>query len=201
MDNASDYGSEDSSFDSWLARSASFASLNGRKLNPLGEEKESSLRGRSHTKSQRACSRREEDPIWSSGQDSWFSPRRPGFDSRYGKLGLSLVHLSRQPARLSVPVALLASGGASATWWVEVLSLTGVPSIAQLVERRTVGGKLAILRSLVRLRLEGGLFHTQTFPWPCSSTLEFVVRHFAITTATGGQKLIPRPGIEPGPGR
>ena len=22
--------------------------------------------------------------IWSSGQDSWFSPRRPGFDSRYG---------------------------------------------------------------------------------------------------------------------
>ena len=27
MDNASDYGSEDSRFDSWLARSASFASL------------------------------------------------------------------------------------------------------------------------------------------------------------------------------
>ncbi len=24
-------------------------------------------------------------PIWSSGQDSWFSPRRPGFNSRYGK--------------------------------------------------------------------------------------------------------------------
>ncbi len=24
-------------------------------------------------------------PIWSSGQDSWFSPRCPGFDSRYGK--------------------------------------------------------------------------------------------------------------------
>ena len=23
-------------------------------------------------------------PIWSSGKDSWFSPRRPGFDSRYG---------------------------------------------------------------------------------------------------------------------
>ncbi|CAM4558837.1 unnamed protein product [Leuciscus chuanchicus] len=51
MDNASDYGSEDSRFDygsddsrfvSWLARSASFASLNGRKLNPLGEAKESS---------------------------------------------------------------------------------------------------------------------------------------------------------------
>ncbi|CAM4732934.1 unnamed protein product [Leuciscus chuanchicus] len=165
MDKASDYGSEDSRFDSWLARSASFASLSahsrmGGELNPLGEAKESSLRGRSHTKSQRACSRREEDPIWSSGQDSWFSPRRPGFDSRYGKLGLSLAHLSRQPARLSVPVALLASGGASATWWVEVLSLTGVPSIAQLVERRTVGGKLAILRSLVRLRLEGGQLGT-----------------------------------------
>ena len=24
------------------------------------------------------------NPIWSSGQDSWFSPRRPGFHSRYG---------------------------------------------------------------------------------------------------------------------
>ena len=24
------------------------------------------------------------NPIWSSGQDSWFSPRRPRFDSRYG---------------------------------------------------------------------------------------------------------------------
>lgn len=26
-----------------------------------------------------------EFPIWSSGKDSWFSPRRPGFNSRYGK--------------------------------------------------------------------------------------------------------------------
>ncbi|KAL1265446.1 hypothetical protein QQF64_003473 [Cirrhinus molitorella] len=36
-------------------------------------------------------------PIWSSGQDSWFSPRRPGFDSRYGKVGSSLLPSSNGP--------------------------------------------------------------------------------------------------------
>ncbi|KAL1265151.1 hypothetical protein QQF64_003178 [Cirrhinus molitorella] len=36
-------------------------------------------------------------PIWSSGQDSWFSPRRPGFDSRYGKAGSSLLPASNGP--------------------------------------------------------------------------------------------------------
>ena len=30
-------------------------------------------------------------PIWSSGQDSWLSPRRPGFDSRNGKLLLFIA--------------------------------------------------------------------------------------------------------------
>ena len=33
-------------------------------------------------------------PIWSSGQDSWFSPRRPGFDSRYGKHNIILIFQS-----------------------------------------------------------------------------------------------------------
>ena len=31
-------------------------------------------------------------PIWSSGQESWFSPRWPGFDSRYGnRIFMSIV--------------------------------------------------------------------------------------------------------------
>ena len=41
--------------------------------------------------------------------------------------------------------------------WVEMLMLN-VPSIAQLVERRTVETLIDILRSLVRIRLEGDFF-------------------------------------------
>ena len=41
-------------------------------------------------------------PIWSSGQDTWLSPRRLGFDSRYGRIifsctpSLPMVNLIKQ---------------------------------------------------------------------------------------------------------
>ena len=42
---------------------------------------------------------------------------------------------------------------------LEIINLhTSIPSIAQLVERRTVDVKVVILRSLVRIRLEGIFF-------------------------------------------
>ncbi len=43
------------------------------------------------------------------------------------------------------------------------------PSIAQLVERRTVDDMLAILRSLVQIRLEGGLVLNLAFTFSFSS--------------------------------
>ena len=33
------------------------------------------------------------DPVWSSGSDTWLSPRRPGFDSRYRKVILLIFYL------------------------------------------------------------------------------------------------------------
>jgi hypothetical protein len=69
------------------------------------------------------------------------------------------------------------------------------PSFSSAGRAEDCRRQAAILRSLVRLRLEGVLFHTQTFLWQCFSTrpsaLDFVVRHFSITTAAGGQKLVP----------
>lgn len=65
------------------------------------------------------------------------------------------------------------------------MELPRKPSIAQLVERRTVGGMMAILRSLVRLRLEGHLLRSE--PLSClrqvSSPL-LKVQH-------GGEKEVP----------
>ena len=58
------------------------------------------------------------------------------------------------------------------------------PSIAQLVERRTVGGMLAILRSLVRLRLEGWLLRSETLLFfafaKIKSALQLEVHHEGI---------------------
>ncbi|CAM4558819.1 unnamed protein product [Leuciscus chuanchicus] len=108
MDNASDYGSEDSRFDSWLACSASFASLNRRKLNALGEAKESS-----------PLAARVRLPVWEV---------RVVFASLIETASASVCASSTFSQRRSF---------SNLMGWGSVP--TGVPSIAQLVERRTCG--------------------------------------------------------------
>ena len=125
MDNASDYGSGDSRFDSWLARQVfiqvqrcatvpsniisgtvtarsavnadSIVLCNARILLIQHVDSEGAQTAYWQTKLPaptcpgtvpEVAFTSNWSPIWSSGQDSWFSPRRPGFDSRYGNVAL-----------------------------------------------------------------------------------------------------------------
>lgn len=53
---------------------------------------------------------------------SWFSPRRPMFDSLYGKVGSSLLPSSNSPHIFLRQKPLLASSRARVTWWAKVVS-------------------------------------------------------------------------------
>ena len=67
---------------------------------------------------------------------------------------------------------------------LEIINLhTSIPSIAQLVERRTVDVKVVILRSLVRIRLEGIFFSLLIVKFPIILSFDFTYK---------GEKILSR---------
>ncbi|KAL1265153.1 hypothetical protein QQF64_003180 [Cirrhinus molitorella] len=134
-------------------------------------------------------------PIWSSGQDSWFSPRRPGFDSRYGKAGSSLLRTARTSSCVGSrfwPAVELQKADRP-----RLCPHSPVPSIAQLVERRTVGAELAILRSLARRRP----FFTRTpFVLEGDGLLKRASRARLRSPPLGGKRAFPDRESNPGRG-
>ncbi len=55
------------------------------------------------------------DPIWSSGQNSWFSPRWPCFDFRYGNCRLLSASLLKRQVHLTAAEAFFDNSRATET--------------------------------------------------------------------------------------